>query len=143
MITSALGDKELPVYGDGMNIRDWIHVLDHVRAIDVVLHRGLPGDVYNIGGENEKTNLEIVTLILGALGKPETLIRYVKDRPGHDRRYAIDSSKIERELGYTTSVGFKTGMEETVAWYRENSEWWDRIKSGAYLEYYDTMYKNR
>ena len=143
MITSALGDMELPVYGDGMNIRDWIHVLDHVRAIDVVLHRGLPGNVYNIGGENEKTNLEIVTFILGALGKPETLIRYVKDRPGHDRRYAIDSSKIERELGYTTSVDFKTGMEETVAWYRENSEWWERIKSGAYLEYYDTMYKNR
>ncbi len=143
IITNALENKELPVYGDGMNVRDWIHVLDHVAAIDAVLHKGEIGAVYNIGGENERTNIEIVKLILNALGKPESLIKYVTDRPGHDRRYAIDSTKIKRELGYDTGYDFKKGMEDTVAWYLDNRDWWERIKSGAYMAYYDLMYKNR
>lgn len=143
IITNALEHKELPVYGDGMNVRDWIHVLDHVAAIDTVLHKGEIGSVYNIGGENERTNIEIVKLILNILGKPESLIKYVTDRPGHDRRYAIDSTKIKRELGYVTAYDFKKGMEDTVAWYLENRDWWERIKSGAYMAYYDLMYTNR
>jgi dTDP-glucose 4,6-dehydratase len=143
VITNALVDMELPVYGDGMNIRDWIHVLDHCEAIDIVLHKGESGNVYNIGAENERTNIEIVKLILNILGKPETLIKYVKDRPGHDRRYAIDSTKIKKELGFKTKVSFKMGMEETVAWYIENKSWWKRIKSGEYLEYYNKMYTGR
>jgi dTDP-glucose 4,6-dehydratase len=143
VITNALVDMELPVYGDGMNIRDWIHVLDHCEAIDAVLHKGESGNVYNIGAENERTNIEIVKLILNILGKPETLIKYVKDRPGHDRRYAIDSTKIKKELGFKTKVSFKMGMEETVAWYIENRSWWKRIKSGEYLEYYNKMYAGR
>ncbi len=143
IITNALEDKELPVYGDGMNIRDWIHVVDHAIAIDTVLHKGQVGNVYNVGGENERANIEIVKLILSILGKPESLIKYVTDRPGHDRRYAIDSTKIKRELQYTTSTDFKKGMEDTVKWYLDNKNWWERIKSGAYLEYYDLMYKNR
>ncbi|HVN97890.1 MAG TPA: dTDP-glucose 4,6-dehydratase [Syntrophorhabdaceae bacterium] len=143
IISNALHDVELPVYGDGLNIRDWIHVADHCEAIDVVLHKGKEGNVYNVGGENERTNIEIVKLILKILKKPETLIRYVKDRPGHDRRYAIDSTKLQRELGFQPRVDFAQGMEETVMWYRENREWWERIKSGAYMEYYKTMYENR
>jgi len=143
IITNALENKDLPVYGDGMNIRDWIHVQDHVAAIDTVLHKGEVGHVYNVGGENERTNIEIVKLILSILGKPESLIRYVTDRPGHDRRYAIDSMKIKRELAFAPAYDFKKGMEDTVAWYLKNREWWERIKSGAYLEYYDLMYKNR
>ena len=143
VITNALVDMELPVYGDGMNIRDWIHVLDHCEAIDIVLHKGESGNVYNIGAENERTNIEIVKLILNILGKPETLIKYVKDRPGHDRRYAIDSTKIKKELGFKTKVSFKMGMEETVAWYIENKSWWKRIKSGEYLKYYNKMYTGR
>jgi dTDP-glucose 4,6-dehydratase len=143
MVTNALADIQLPVYGDGLNVRDWIHVSDHCEAIDLVLHKGAPGSVYNVGGENERTNMEIVKLILSILKKPETLIRYVKDRPGHDRRYAIDSTKIKRELGYTTRIGFTQGMEKTVEWYVKHAEWWERIRTGAYLEYYDTMYKGR
>ena len=143
IITNALENKELPVYGDGMNVRDWIHVIDHAIAIDAVLHKGEVGSVYNIGGENERANIEIVKLILGILGKPESLIKYVTDRPGHDRRYAIDSTKIKRELAYATTMDFKGGMEDTVKWYLDNRGWWERIKSGAYLEYYDLMYKNR
>ncbi len=143
MITNALHDMELPVYGDGLNIRDWIHVEDHCEAIDVVLHKGIPGNVYNIGGENERTNIEIVRTILKALGKPETLIKYVTDRPGHDRRYAIDSTKLKQELGFSPKTDFTRGMEETVKWYRDNRVWWERIKSGAYLEYYRNMYENR
>ena len=143
IITNALNDIELPVYGDGLNIRDWIHVQDHCEAIDTVLHKGKEGNVYNIGGDNEKTNMEIVRLILKILGKPETLIKYVKDRPGHDRRYAIDGAKIERELGFKPGIDFAEGMEDTVRWYRENKDWWERIKSGAYLEYYKNMYGNR
>lgn len=143
MITNALHDIELPVYGDGLNIRDWIHVKDHCEAIDVVLHKGIPGNVYNIGGENERTNIEIVKTILKALGKPETLIKYVKDRPGHDRRYAIDSTKLKRELGFSPKTDFTAGMEDTVKWYKDNRTWWERIKSGAYMEYYKSMYGNR
>lgn len=143
IITNALVDMELPVYGDGMNIRDWIHVLDHCEAIDAVFHKGEIGNVYNIGGENERTNIEIVKLILRILGKPETLIKFVKDRLGHDRRYAIDSTKIKKKLGYKTKKGFRKGMEGTVGWYIENKLWWERIKSGEYLEYYSKMYKDR
>jgi len=143
MITNALADMELPVYGDGLNIRDWIHVEDHCEAIDLVFHKGKPGNVYNIGGENEKTNIEIVRLILDILGKPHSLIKFVKDRPGHDRRYAIDCTKIKRELGFVIKKDFRKGMEDTVKWYIENRTWWERIKSGAYLEYYEKMYKNR
>ncbi len=143
IITNALADIELPVYGDGMNVRDWIHVLDHCEAIDAVLNKGETGSVYDVGGENERANIEIVKLILSILGKPETLIKYVKDRAGHDRRYAIDSTKIKTSLDYDTKKGFKEGMEETVQWYLDNQSWWQRIKSGEYLEYYDKMYKNR
>ena len=143
IITNALEDKELPVYGDGMNVRDWIHVIDHAVAIDAVLHKGVLGNVYNIGGENERTNIEIVKLILSILGKPESLIKYVTDRPGHDRRYAIDSSRIKRELTYSVTTDFRKGKEDAVKWYLDNRGWWERIKSGAYLEYYDLMYKNR
>ena len=143
IITNALNDIELPVYGDGLNVRDWIHVADHCEAIDVVLHSGKEGNVYNIGGENERTNIEIVKLILNALGKSEALIKYVKDRPGHDRRYAIDSTKLKNELGFSPKIDFAYGMEETVKWYSQNRDWWERIKSGAYLEYYKNMYGNR
>jgi len=143
MITNALHDIELPVYGDGLNVRDWIHVQDHCEAIDVVLHTGKEGNIYNIGGENERTNMEIVKTILRALDKSETLIKYVKDRPGHDRRYAIDSTKLKKELGFSPKIDFTHGMEETVKWYRDNRTWWERIKSGAYLEYYKNMYGNR
>lgn len=143
IITNAMAEMDLPVYGDGLNVRDWIHVSDHCEAIDAVYHKGVPGNVYNIGGESERTNMEIVTLILKILGKPESLIKYVKDRPGHDRRYAIDSTKIKTELGVTPKTLFSEGMEQTVRWYLDNREWWERIKSGAYLEYYDRMYKNR
>jgi dTDP-glucose 4,6-dehydratase len=143
IISNALENIELPVYGDGMNVRDWIHVMDHCAGIDTVLHKGTLGNVYNIGGESEKTNIEIVKLILDILGKPHTLIKYVKDRPGHDRRYAIDQTKIKNELGHQTRNTFEKGMEDTVKWYVENRSWWERIKSGAYLEYYDMMYKNR
>ncbi len=143
IITNALADKELPVYGDGLNVRDWIHVKDHCAAIDLVMHNGQPGNVYNIGASNERTNIEIVKLVLAVLGKPESLIRYVTDRPGHDRRYAIDSGKITSELGYRPSVDFAQGMRETVEWYVNNRQWWERIKTGEYLAYYEKMYGNR
>jgi dTDP-glucose 4,6-dehydratase len=143
IITNALADKELPVYGDGLNVRDWIHVKDHCAAIDLVMHKGETGNIYNIGASNEKANIEIVKLILAILGKPESLIRYVTDRPGHDRRYAIDSGKITGQLGYKPSVDFAQGMRETVEWYVDNKEWWERIKTGAYLEYYEKMYGSR
>ncbi|MCX5818195.1 MAG: dTDP-glucose 4,6-dehydratase [Proteobacteria bacterium] len=143
IITNALADIALPVYGDGMNIRDWIHVLDHCEAIDTVLHKGVEGEVYNIGGENERANIEIVKLILDILGKPHSLIQYVTDRLGHDRRYAIDSTKVKNELGYKTRFDFGKGMEDTVKWYIDNKEWWQRIRSGEYITYYERMYKNR
>lgn len=143
IITNALADMELPVYGDGLNVRDWIHVKDHCAAIDLVVHKGENGNVYNIGSSNERTNIEIVKLVLEILGKPESLIRYVKDRPGHDRRYAIDSGKITEKLGYKPGVDFSEGMRETVEWYVKNKGWWERIRTGAYLDYYEKMYRNR
>ena len=142
MINNCLSDKQLPVYGDGMQIRDWLHVKDHCTGIDTVLHKGTVGEVYNIGGNNEKANIEIVKLILENLGKGEELIKYVQDRPGHDRRYAIDNSKITRELGWEPSYTFEQGIKETIGWYLENQEWMQKIVSGEYLGYYHDMYKN-
>ncbi len=143
MIANALNNKPLPVYGDGLNVRDWLYVEDHCRAIDVVLHKGKFGEVYNIGGHNEKRNIDIVKLILHKLGKPESLITFVKDRPGHDRRYAIDASKIQRELGWTPQETFETGIEKTIQWYLENRQWWERILSGDYQKYYELQYEKR
>lgn len=143
MIANALNDKPLPVYGDGLNVRDWLHVRDHCSAIDAVLHNGKTGEVYNIGGNNEKTNIEIVRLILQHLNKPESLITFVKDRPGHDRRYAIDSSKIQQHLGWKPSYTFEQGIAETIRWYVTHQEWWQRILSGEYREYYKRMYEYR
>ena len=143
MIANAMHDKPLPVYGDGMNVRDWLHVKDHCSAIDAILHRGRIGEVYNIGGNNEKPNLEIVRLILKNLEKPESLISFVKDRPGHDRRYAIDSGKIQRELGWQPFYSFEQGISETIKWYVNNQAWWTRIISGEYQKYYNVMYGSR
>jgi dTDP-glucose 4,6-dehydratase len=140
MITNALADVELPVYGDGMNVRDWLYVRDHCEAILAALERGRPGEVYNIGGRNEYPNLAIVKRILAELGKPERLIRFVKDRPGHDRRYAIDAGKLERELGWTPRFTFDTALPLTIAWYRENSAWLQRVQSGAYRAYLQRQY---
>lgn len=143
MITNALTYQELPVYGDGLNVRDWLYVLDHCRALDMVFHKGKEGEVYNIGGNNEKTNLEIVKLILKRLDRPESLIRFVKDRLGHDRRYAIDASKITKELGFSPANSFEQGIEKTISWYLENSEWIQKVKNKEYLEYYERMYTAR
>lgn len=143
MINNALNDKELPVYGDGLYVRDWLYVYDHCTAIWKVLCDAEPGTVYNIGGNNEKTNLAVVGLILSRLGKPESLIRHVKDRPGHDRRYAIDSSKIMTELGWKPSVCFEEGILKTIDWYLSNSEWLTHVVSGRYQSYYDQMYAGR
>ena len=143
MITNALFDKPLPVYGDGANVRDWLYVEDHCKAIDMIVENGRIGEIYNIGGHNEKTNLEVVTTVLKKLGKPESLIQFVKDRPGHDRRYAIDPTKIKNELGWYPETDFDSGIEKTVRWYLENREWWEKIKSGEYTEYYKKMYQNR
>ncbi|MDI6644801.1 MAG: dTDP-glucose 4,6-dehydratase [Methanobacteriaceae archaeon] len=141
MISNALENRELPVYGDGMNIRDWLHVYDHCTAIDLVMHHGQIGEIYNIGGNNEKTNIEIVKLILDHLGKEESLIKYIKDRPGHDRRYAIDSTKIRKELGWIPKYNFETGIKETIKWYLDNKEWLKKVKSGEYINYYKKMYE--
>lgn len=143
MITNALFDKALPVYGDGANVRDWLYVEDHCKAIDMIVENGKIGEVYNIGGHNEKTNLEVVKTVLQKLSKPESLIQFVKDRPGHDRRYAIDPTKIKNELGWFPETDFETGIEKTVKWYLENRDWWEKIKSGEYTAYYEKMYKNR
>jgi dTDP-glucose 4,6-dehydratase len=140
MVTNALEGKTLPVYGDGLNVRDWLHVMDHASAIDLVLHNGKPGEVYNIGGHNERRNIDIVNLVLELLGKPKELIRYVEDRKGHDRRYAIDPAKLERELGWKPAYTFETGIRETVQWYLQNEEWWQRIKNGDYMNYYEKQY---
>jgi dTDP-glucose 4,6-dehydratase len=142
-VTNAIAGEPLPVYGDGMQIRDWIYVDDHSSAILAVLEEGRAGEVYNIGGGNERANIEITKKILAILGKPETLIKYVKDRPGHDRRYAIDSSKIQKELGWRPSQQFDKALEYTVKWYVENRTWWERVKSGAYREYYEKQYGAR
>ncbi len=143
MVSNALEDRPLPVYGKGLNVRDWLHVYDHCTAIDLVLHKGKPGEVYNIGGNNEKKNIEIVKLILQNLNKPESLIKFVKDRLGHDLRYAIDSTKIQKELGWKPKYTFETGIVETIQWYLDNRQWWERIKSGEYTAYYEKMYENR
>lgn len=140
MIHNAQEDKLLPVYGDGMQIRDWLHVHDHCSAIATVLERGQVGEVYNVGGNSEKANLEIVRLILKELGKPESLIAYVKDRPGHDRRYAIDNTKIRTQLGWKPKYTFETGIQETIQWYLDHSAWVDWVTSGEYQEYYSEMY---
>jgi len=140
MINNCFKEKDLPVYGDGMQVRDWLHVSDHCSAIDTILHKGRDGEVYNIGGNNEKANIEIVKLIIGTLGKSEDLIKYVKDRPGHDRRYAIDNTKITTELGWEPAYTFEQGMKETIQWYLENTEWIENIMSGDYANYYDKMY---
>lgn len=143
MINNALNDKELPMYGDGLYIRDWLYVYDHCTAIWKVLTDGKPGAVYNIGGNNEKTNLEVVGLILKRLGKPASLIRHVKDRPGHDRRYAIDSSRIMTELNWNPSVSFEEGILKTIDWYLASTDWLGHVVSGQYQRYYDAMYSNR
>ncbi len=142
MINNCLNNKELPVYGDGMQVRDWIHVLDNCSAIDAVLHKGKVGEIYNIGGNNEKTNLEIVKLIISILGKSESLIRFVKDRPGHDRRYAMDNTKITTELGWKPRYTFEEGIKETVEWYLDNRDWIENVVSGEYKSYYEKMYVN-
>jgi dTDP-glucose 4,6-dehydratase len=141
MINNCLHDKSLPVYGDGMQVRDWLHVLDHCIAIDVILEKGTIGEVYNIGGNNEKANIEIVKLILKTIGKSEDLITYVKDRPGHDRRYAIDNTKITTQLGWKPSYTFEQGMKETIQWYLDNQKWIERVVSGDYQGYYERMYQ--
>jgi dTDP-glucose 4,6-dehydratase len=143
MIVNALNDKPLPVYGDGKNVRDWLHVRDHCSAIDRVFHDGTVGEIYNIGGNNEWMNIDIVKLILKLVKKPESLISFVQDRLGHDRRYAIDSSRIQRELHWSPSYTFEQGIQETVHWYLDNRKWWGRIISGEYQEYYKRMYENR
>ena len=143
MTINALNDRPLPVYGDGMQRREWLHVSDHCSAIDLVLERGRPGEVYNIGGVNERPNLEVIRALLAQLGKPETLIRHVKDRPGHDRRYALDASKIRKELGWEPTVAFEDGLRATVQWYVDNRDWWEKIISGEYQTYYERMYGNR
>ena len=142
MLHNAKNDKELPVYGDGMQIRDWLHVHDHCAAIRTVLEKGKIGEVYNIGGNNERANIEIVSLILDVLDKPQSLIRHVQDRPGHDRRYAIDNTKITTQLGWAPEYTFDRGMRETIERYLENTEWVEHVVSGDYLNYYSRMYEN-
>lgn len=140
-ITNALENKPLPLYGDGQHVRDWLYVEDHCAAIDLVLHKGQPGETYNIGGNNEWTNMDIAKKILSILNKPTSLITRVKDRPGHDRRYAIDGSKIKMELGWEPKFSFETGLAQTIQWYLTNQNWWRRIKSGEYLAYYRENYE--
>ena len=143
IISRALADEELPVYGTGENVRDWLHVEDHCEAIDLILQNGRVGEVYNIGGHNERTNLQVVKTILKALDKPESLIKFVTDRPGHDRRYAIDPTKMETELGWKPKYVFDTGMAQTIQWYLDNKEWWEHIISGEYSNYFEKMYGDR
>jgi len=140
MIANALEDRPLPVYGDGMNVRDWIHVEDHARGLVIALEKGRAGQVYNFGASSERHNIDIVKQVLGLVGKPESLIQYVKDRPGHDRRYAIDSTKARRELGWAPRRAFEEALAATVQWYREHRVWWERVRSGAYREYYQRQY---
>ena len=140
MIINTLNNIKLPVYGDGMNVRDWIYVVDHNRAVEVVFEKGKEGEVYNIGARTEMPNIEIVKLILKELGKSEDMIEYVKDRPGHDRRYAIDSTKIESELGWNPKFNFENAVSQTIKWYLDNKQWWKRIISGEYQNYYKTQY---
>ena len=143
MIANALADKPLPVYGEGLNVRDWLYVDDHCKAIDLILHKGRVGQVYNIGGHNEMRNIDIVKLICKALDKPESLITYVADRKGHDMRYAIDPTKIHEELGWLPETMFAEGIQKTIQWYLDNKDWWQTIVSGEYRDYYERMYGNR
>jgi dTDP-glucose 4,6-dehydratase len=143
MIINSLNGKKLPVYGDGMNIRDWIYVIDHNKAIETVFEKGKTGEVYNIGASTEMPNIEIIKLILRKLGKSEEMIEFVKDRPGHDRRYAIDSSKIKNELGWEPHFSFEEAISKTVKWYIDNKNWWSRIISGDYQDYYETQYNQQ
>ena len=143
MIANALADKELPVYGKGENVRDWLYVEDHCSAIDLIIHKGRVGEVYNIGGHNEKTNLEVVKIILKELSKSEDLIRYVTDRPGHDMRYAIDPTKIHNELGWLPETKFEDGIKKTIKWYLDNKEWWQHIINGEYKDYYEKHYSQK
>lgn len=143
MIANALNDKKLPVYGKGENVRDWLYVEDHCSAIDLIIRKGKIGEVYNIGGHNERTNLEVVKTIIKGLGKSEDLIEFVTDRPGHDRRYAIDPTKIHNELGWLPATKFDDGIKKTIDWYLTHKSWWEKIISGEYKDYYDKMYKNR
>ena len=143
MISRALADEELPVYGKGENVRDWLHVSDHCEAIDLIIHKGKVGEVYNVGGHNERTNLEVVKTILKALDKPESLIKFVTDRPGHDMRYAIDPTKLETELGWEPKYNFDTENAQTIEWYLNNKEWWENIISGEYKNYFQNMYVDK
>ena len=143
MIINALHDKPLPVYGDGLNVRDWLYVEDHCRAIDLILQKGRVGEVYNVGGHNEMKNIDIVKLICKALGKPESLIHHVTDRKGHDRRYAIDPTKIHEELGWLPETKFADGIKKTIQWYLDHEDWWQPIISGEYHQYYQKMYGSR
>lgn len=143
MIANALADKPLPVYGEGLNVRDWLYVEDHCKAIDLIIHNGRVGEVYNIGGHNEMKNIDIVKIICDALGKPYSLITHVTDRKGHDMRYAIDPTKIHNELGWLPETKFKDGIQKTIQWYLDNKEWWKTIISGEYQNYYEKMYSNR
>ena len=143
MISRALADESLPVYGKGENVRDWLYVEDHCAAIDLVMRDGKVGEVYNIGGHNEKSNLEVVKIILDKLGKPESLITYVTDRPGHDMRYAIDPTKIHNELGWLPETKFEDGIEQTIEWYLNHKDWWENILSGEYQNYFEKMYKEK
>ncbi len=143
MIANSLADKPLPVYGTGENVRDWLYVEDHCKAIDLIMRKGRVGEVYNIGGHNEMANIDIVKIILKELGKPESLITFVTDRKGHDMRYAIDPAKIHRELGWLPETMFADGIRKTIRWYLDNQEWWKTIVSGEYQQYYEKMYGNR
>lgn len=143
MIINAMHDKPLPVYGDGLNVRDWLYVEDHCRAIDLILQKGRVGEVYNVGGHNEMKNIDIVKLICKALGKPESLIHHVTDRKGHDRRYAIDPTKIHEELGWLPETKFADGIKKTIQWYLDHEDWWQPIISGEYQQYYQKMYGSR
>ncbi|CAI8728656.1 dTDP-glucose 4,6-dehydratase 1 [Priestia megaterium] len=143
MVTNALEGKELPIYGDGKNVRDWLHVKDHCAAIDLVIHKGEPGEIYNVGGHNERTNNEIVHLIVEKLNAPKELIKFVEDRLGHDRRYAIDPTKLTTELGWKPKYTFDTGIVETIQWYVDNQDWWKNIKSGDYVNYYNKQYGDK
>ncbi len=140
MIANAVEDKPLPVYGDGMQVRDWIYVRDHCRGVDTVLRHGKKGEIYNIGGLHDIPNLEVVRMLLKLLKKPESLIQYVNDRPGHDRRYAMDTTKIKKELGWEPEYAFETALRQTVDWYLANRSWWERVRSGVYKDYYRKMY---
>ena len=142
-VTNALENKPIPIYGDGLNIRDWIYVADHCRALDLAIQKGKPGEVYNIAASQEKTNLELIQKLLDIMGKPRSLITFVTDRPGHDRRYALDASKIIRELGWKPAYSFEEALTTTINWYLDNEHWWRQIKSGEYAKYYEGMYSHR